>query len=381
MEKFNPRTFEPPNPQTLNFQAMRFPIGTKVKFIHTGDEGTVVSLLDAETLNVRITGDDMEIPVNIENVVPAAQYVAAAQPMKGKPKPQMNIPPPPPRHVPPAVGVPVKAGNAQYAIIKSMGIQLAFDPIYKEDGSPEKYLIYVINDTRMDVVYNFTLFMGKRAVLEHSSKLNGLHYERIGEMWFDQLNDSPSVEMECWRLLTDDGGKKLKKELNIKAKTFFTKVITAPFLDRPVHHFRIFEKHELELADEKEASAEDLKSYTERNIQPQSKIIHHHSEPKHEVKQMAEFNPELDLHVENLVKDQRKLNNSDILNLQIRHFEQYLDKAVRVGVDRVFIIHGVGEGKLKNAIATILMQHPHVKTFKNEYHARYGYGATEVEFS
>jgi hypothetical protein len=57
--------------------------------------------------------------------------------------------------------------------------------------------------------------------------LNSLHYERIGELLFDQLNDSPSVEMECWRLLTDGDGKKLRKEINIKPKTFFTKIITA----------------------------------------------------------------------------------------------------------------------------------------------------------
>ena len=362
---------------------MRFPIGTKVKFIHTGDEGTVVSLLDAETVNVRLSGEDMEIPVNIENIVMADQYVAAAPVMKGKPKaqPQMNVPPPRPKIVPPAVGVPVKGSNAQYAILKSMGIQLAFDPIYKEDSSPEKYLIYVINDTRMDVVYNFTLFLGKRAAIEHSSKLNSLHYERIGELLFDQLNDSPSVEMECWRLLTDGDSKKLRKEINIKPKTFFTKILTAPFLDRPVHHFRVFEKHELDASEEKETGMEDLKSYTERNIQPHSTVIHHSSDPKHEVKQLAEFKAELDLHIENLVKDQRKMSNSDIINLQIRRFEQYLDEAVRTGVDRVFIIHGVGEGKLKNAIATILFQHPHVKTFKNEYHPRYGYGATEVEFN
>lgn len=363
---------------------MRFPIGTKVKFIHTGDEGTVVSLIDSETVNVRISGDDMEIPVNVENIVPAEQYVASVKPPKGRPKPQsqlQHIPPPPPRFTPPPVGVPVAAGNGQYAIFKSMGLQVAFDPIYKEDGSPDKYLIYVLNDTRLDVVYNFALFLGAKLSFEHSSKLNGLHYERIGEMWFDDLNESPTIQMECWRLLTDGEGKKLFKEIKIKAKTFFTKVITAPFLDRPVHHFRVFEKHELELSEEKNSeSTEDLKAYTERNSQPQAKVIHQQKESKHEVKQLADFSLELDLHVENLATDHRKLNNADILNLQIRRFEQYLDQAVRVGVDRVFIVHGVGEGKLKNAIATILLQHPYVKTFKNEYHPRYGYGATEVEF-
>jgi hypothetical protein len=360
---------------------MRFPIGTKVKFIHTGDEGTVVSLLDAETVNVRISGDDMEIPVNIENIVPAEQYVAAVKVPKGRPKmTQMNVPPPPPRFTPPPLRVPVSAVQSSYSIMRSMGIQLAFDPIHKDDGSLEKYLIYVLNDTRMDVVYNFALFLGGKLAFEHSSRLQGMNYERIGEMWFDDLNESPAIEMECWRILTDGGGKKLHKELKIKAKTFFTKVLTAPMLDRPVHHFRIFEKHELESGEEPSQNEEDLKAYTERNAQPQAKTQSPQRDSKHEVKQLAEFSAELDLHVEKLVPEHRRLNHADILNLQIRRFEQYLDQAVRLGMERVFIVHGVGEGKLKNAIATILLQHPYVKTFKNEYHPRYGYGATEIEF-
>jgi dsDNA-specific endonuclease/ATPase MutS2 len=49
-------------------------------------------------------------------------------------------------------------------------------------------------------------------------------------------------------------------------------------------------------------------------------------------------------------------------------------------VDRIFVIHGVGEGKLRDVISTQLMQMTEVKSFKNEFHPRYGFGATEVIF-
>ncbi|MBK6929627.1 MAG: Smr/MutS family protein [Saprospirales bacterium] len=49
-------------------------------------------------------------------------------------------------------------------------------------------------------------------------------------------------------------------------------------------------------------------------------------------------------------------------------------------VPRVFIIHGVGEGKLRETIADELRRRPEVHKFKNEYHTKYGYGATEVVF-
>jgi len=63
-----------------------------------------------------------------------------------------------------------------------------------------------------------------------------------------------------------------------------------------------------------------------------------------------------------------------------KHFDRFIDKAIRLGVPRVYVIHGIGKGKLKNMIASRLIQIPEVQTFKNEYHPRYGWGATEVIF-
>jgi len=40
----------------------------------------------------------------------------------------------------------------------------------------------------------------------------------------------------------------------------------------------------------------------------------------------------------------------------------------------------IGKGRLRNEIASRLVQMPEVKTFKNEYHPNYGFGATEVIF-
>ena len=62
------------------------------------------------------------------------------------------------------------------------------------------------------------------------------------------------------------------------------------------------------------------------------------------------------------------------------HFQRFLDNAIKLGVPRVFVIHGVGEGKLREAIAARLAENPNVSKFKNEFHHKYGYGATEVIF-
>jgi dsDNA-specific endonuclease/ATPase MutS2 len=99
-----------------------------------------------------------------------------------------------------------------------------------------------------------------------------------------------------------------------------------------------------------------------------------------DVDEFAHFIPEIDLHIQNLTNGYAKLDRGEIVRIQLQHFQRFLEKAIRLGVPSVFIIHGVGEGKLKEAIAERLRHHPAVSKFKNEYHAKYGYGATEVIF-
>ncbi|MBK6949349.1 MAG: Smr/MutS family protein [Haliscomenobacter sp.] len=110
------------------------------------------------------------------------------------------------------------------------------------------------------------------------------------------------------------------------------------------------------------------------------KAIADDKEITHEVREAAEFLPELDLHIEKLVNDPAHLSNAQIAQLQLKVFEDYMDKAIRLGLERVFIIHGLGKGRLKDMIASRLIRMPEVLTFKNEFHPKYGHGATEVIF-
>jgi DNA-nicking Smr family endonuclease len=172
----------------------------------------------------------------------------------------------------------------------------------------------------------------------------------------------------------------MAKTMKIKPKQFFKKIRTAPILNKKVHHYRIFEHLNDEDTAEQNEKNEDLKTYTKRNARPSSHFESNFRKVTYDVSELSEFVNEIDLHIEKIHNNPKKLDNSQILRIQLDYFENYIEKATRLGVDRVFVIHGVGEGKLKNAIATRLIQMPNVKSFKNEYHPRYGYGATEVIF-
>ena len=143
-----------------------------------------------------------------------------------------------------------------------------------------------------------------------------------------------------------------------------------------VHLYRVFENFD---PVEKKDTGEGLKEYTERNIKPTNNLPDFlKAFQNHDVEAFANFKGEIDLHIENLVGDHRKMSNADILKTQLQHCENYIEEAIQLGVSTIFLIHGVGKGKLKDRIATLLRGHPDVKRFKNEFHPKYGTGATEV---
>ncbi len=350
---------------------MLFAIGTKVKLIRTGDTGMVTALLDHGMLQVELDGSKMEIPVFEEDIVhyndPLRDQLFTSAKVVPAPK-KYKAEPPPPRSV----------AENQYAILRSSGVQLAFDPVFRNDASIEKYLIFLINDTRYEVVFDLKLSLKGKVFKQQEGKLDAVSALQIGELSFDQLNDSPEADLSCWRITTEGRGAELHKNLKIKPQQFFKKVLTAPLLNRPVHLFRIFEN--LKEDPSEKTGGEDLLEYTKRQAAPAKFIPGKTKHPPHEVREMAEFLPEIDLHIEQLTSSWAKMNNAEILQIQLRHFDTFMEKAIRLGVERVFIIHGLGTGRLRDSIATRLVRIPEVSTFKNEFHPRYGYGATEVIF-
>jgi dsDNA-specific endonuclease/ATPase MutS2 len=47
---------------------------------------------------------------------------------------------------------------------------------------------------------------------------------------------------------------------------------------------------------------------------------------------------------------------------------------------QLIVIHGVGSGRLRDEIHDLLRLKKEVKSFVNQYHPSFGYGATEIYF-
>jgi hypothetical protein len=346
---------------------MLYAIGTKVRLRFTGERGTITGILEGGMLQVRLDDDpDFEIPTFEEDLTrdEAAEPVSAgAKFIQGKQEKKPEAPP-------------ARRLQSQYKILKPKGLQLAFEPMPGRDGMVSRYKVWLLNDTLHEFLMEFDLFTNARDVLVADDKIAASTALELGDFLSDDLNDAPEAIIKVRRITTAGPDVPIEHSLKIKPKQFFNSLLTAPILNVLAYQFVLIDKFEREGKDE----AGDLKAYAKQQIRKPVKESNSTPYKAFDPQALANFDSEIDLHIQSLVNGYARLDKGEILRIQLQHCQRFVEKAVRLGAPRVFLIHGVGEGKLKDAIADQLRGNPNVVKFKNEYHHKYGYGATEVVF-
>ncbi len=346
---------------------MLFAIGTKVHFRYTGESGVVTALLDEGMLQIKLDSNpEIEIPAFEEDLV------SEAGPGPGSERPEFvpaNKPAPPPR----------REIKSAYHILKPKGLQLVFEPMPGRDGNVSRYNTWLINDTPQEFLFELDIYVPNRDIIGTEGKSAASTALELGILLYDDLNETPEVSFSVQRITTEGPGEPVQNHLKIRPRQFFNNFQTVPILNLPAHRFLLFDPA---ASLPKTTDAEDLVNYTKQKVQsgktprPANPVLY----KAFNVEEFAQFVPEIDLHIENLIQGYARLDKGEITRIQLLHFQRFIDKSIRLGVPRVFVIHGVGEGKLREAIAARLREHPEVVKFKNEFHHKYGYGATEVIF-
>lgn len=337
--------------------------GTPVRLTHTGDDGIITKNLGNDMVNV-LLNDGMEIPVSVDDL----KVIGGSSDQKSPTKKKST-------NLEAAFHPNLVTGRKP---ITNKGLLVSFVARYDYDGNPDSYKIYLVNDSYRDVVFNYYLNYknGDEVELNGVSKSNTAF--PLGEMLFDELNDAPIMEFECWISTTSGRGEKMEKTIKIKAKQFFKKVKNTPVLNNHTHLYELFQNLPIE---EKEQTSESLEEYTKRLAEEKKEVEATQNYYRvYDITDKAHFKNEIDLHIENLTDDPKSLTNAEKLHLQIQTFEKYIEDAFQVGYDKVFIIHGLGKGRLRDIVASRLIRNETVETFKNSYHKKYGFGATEVIF-
>ena len=99
--------------------------------------------------------------------------------------------------------------------------------------------------------------------------------------------------------------------------------------------------------------------------------------PKLSTKERTQPAMEVDLHINQLVKSTRGMQNHEMLNLQLETAKRRLEFAIQNRIQRIVFIHGVGEGVLKLELEYLFKRYDCLKFYDANYQ-KYGQGATEV---
>ena len=85
---------------------------------------------------------------------------------------------------------------------------------------------------------------------------------------------------------------------------------------------------------------------------------------------------EVDLHINQLIKSTKGMDNFEMLTLQLNTAKRKIEYAISKRISKIIFIHGVGEGVLKSELHYLFGRYP-VRFYDASY-KKYGLGATEV---
>lgn len=92
---------------------------------------------------------------------------------------------------------------------------------------------------------------------------------------------------------------------------------------------------------------------------------------------IKDLTKEIDLHIEELMDSYSGLTNAQILAIQLERFEKELEYCLSNNMRKLIVIHGVGNGKLKQEIIAILKSMDGI-SYHDASYKHYGFGATEI---
>jgi len=337
---------------------MKYQVGDKVLILHSSEEADVVDIINDKMLLVDVRGvqfavymDQVDFPYfkrfTEKKLFPAKkekQYVDDVR--KEKPAHQAKV---------------------------ADGVWLSFLPVMKTDEWGEEMVdllkLHLLN--RTETAYRFIYkqhFFGKPD-FELKNSINPFEDFYLHDIVFADLNDSPSFDFEFSLADTDKNkADHFESSVRLKPKQLFAKIKELQENNQATFSQRLFEEYPDKIIEPAIEMGDRAKH--KGKIYDAAKA-RQHIEPARGV---------IDIHIEKLTDDWQRMSNYEILSMQLKTFEKYYQLAVLHHQHSLIVIHGVGEGKLRNEIHELLKQKREVKSFTNQYHPRYGYGATEIFF-
>lgn len=337
---------------------MKYQIGDIVLILHSNEEGRVVDIINDKMLMVDVKG--ISFPVYMDQVdFPYFRRFTEKKLFPAKKEKRFVDD--------------IRKEKPSQDKRTADGVWLTFLPVMDMDEFGdvvvEELKLHLINRTETPYKFVYKLHFFGKPDFELKNTIQPFEDFYLHDVEFADLNDSPSFEFD-FSLLQPDKKKAehFESSVKLKPKQLFAKIEELKEKNQATFSQRLFENYpDKVIEDTVEMGKLAAKGY---KIYEASKA-RQHLEPARSV---------IDLHIEKLTDDYRRMSNYEIVSLQLKTFEKYYHLAVAHHQPSLIVIHGVGEGVLRDEIHDILRLKKEVKSFVNQYHPNFGYGATEIFF-
>jgi hypothetical protein len=359
---------------------VNFKIGDRVSFLNEKGGGIISKILDDGVVQVTIE-DGFDIPVMITNLINTGSKEISDDIEKAFK-----------RLHPQAEPEPVDEGITPLYLAHNNpdqrpdGIYFVMVPDIAETPLVGSLELFLVNHTGYHILFSIFESQGggflgtEYGFLEPESKLS---IKSIGrselEHWANALlqcvffKDGKTTPVAPFSGLIEFKPIKLYKEESFRYeslfrdKAFFTEVCKlSDQLRKPLFE-EIVSKESIRILQEKMQSNRGLN----KTGPTKSSML-----DKHKIDDTI---AEVDLHIGELVDNFTNLEKGDLLQIQLEYFDKCMTEAEKEKISKIIFIHGVGNGKLKTEIYHRLQIMGGVEFYDASY-ARYGMGATEVNF-
>lgn len=337
---------------------MKYQVGDIVLVLHSNEEGKIVDFINDKMAMVEIRG--VRFPVYMDQI-DFPYFKRFTEKKIVPPKKQKKYVDDVKREKPTQVEKVVD------------GVWLTFLPVMDTDEFGdlvvEQLKVHLVN--RTETPYNFIYklnFFGETD-FDLKNRINPFEDFYLHDIPFEDMNDNPSFDFEF--SLTQPDKKKAdyyESSVKLKAKQLFTKIEEVKEKNLATFSYKLFDKYPDKLIEDRielgKLAAKGFKVYN-------AKEARQHLESPRTV---------IDLHAEKLTDEWQNMSNYEILGLQLKTFEKYYDLALSHMQPSLIVVHGMGTGRLRDEIHDLLRLRKEVKSFVNQYHPQFGYGATEIFF-
>jgi len=309
-------------------------IGDKVRLLKGTEEGFIVSI-KSNIVEIEIE-DGFTIPAvkNEVVVVDKKEREAFNTPDKEEEAPEQKI--------------------KQHSIEEGIYIGL-------EDG--ESLHCYIVNQTANQILFSLSISEKKNIIGFASGICEGYNAREIGETSFQPMKNEINFIFQC--IIHQQKSKvstpPVEANLTIQKSQLNDRVFIRS-LDKSV--FLLNVEHIAEIDIDPQKIKEQLigggNYKNEKDVTPSKK--------KDQV---------IDLHINT---ERINLPENQILAYQIDLFEKSFDQAILSNASSLKVIHGIGTGKLRNAIHKRISQRKEIRFFEDGDKEKFGFGSTIIYF-